>query len=372
LKIKTRLAKAGGDPDPTTGALVPPIHASSTYERDPDGGYSRGYVYARWANPTRTRLEETLADLEGGYGAAVFPAGMAAVDGILRTLEPGDHVILPGDVYHATRQLLREILSTMGVEYSEAEYSNPESISAASRPDTRLILIETPSNPLCKITDIRAASDLAREAGIETVVDNTWATPLLQRPLELGADYVVHSLTKYLSGHSDVLAGAVVSRAASPRFERLRHIQRVAGSVASPFDCWLTLRGIRSLGARMKLHCSNARALADYLVAHPRVTRVHYPGLTSHPLHELARRQMDDFGAMMSFEIDGDERDAVDVAARVEVFTRATSLGGTESLIEHRASIESKPTSTPVTLLRLSVGLEDIDDLIEDLDRALQ
>jgi cystathionine gamma-synthase len=316
-------------------------------------------------------LEETLADLEGGAAAAAFPAGMSAIDSLLRTLDAGDHVIIPDDVYHATRQLLREILSAAGVVYTEADFGKPDDVAASIRPETRLIWIESPSNPLCKIADIRALSHIARESGADVVVDNTWMTPLLQRPFELGADYVVHSLTKFLSGHSDVLAGAVVGRNEGGRFERLKDIQRIAGAVASPFDCWLTLRGIRSLGARMQLHCANARKVADFLNQHPRVVRVHYPGLPSHPLHEVARSQMADYGAMMSFEIDGDEQDALEVAARVRVFVRATSLGGTESLIEHRASIESKPTSTPPSLLRLSIGLEDADDLIEDLEQAL-
>jgi cystathionine gamma-synthase len=371
MNIRTKLAKAGTAPDAETGALTPPLHTSSTYERDSDGSYSRGFVYSRWANPTRSRLEETLADLEGGFAAAAFPAGMSAIDTLLRTLEPGDHVLLSDDVYHATRQLLREVLSICGVSYSEADYSDPASVTSSIRPETRLVWIETPSNPLCKITDIRSVAAAASQVGAETVVDNTWMTPLLQRPFELGADYVVHSMTKYLSGHSDVLAGAVVSKKETARHEKLVHIQRVAGSVAAPFDCWLTLRGIRSLGARMRLHCENARRIADFVSRHPKVARTHYPGLSSHPLHEVASRQMDDFGAMMSFEVEGSEQDAIDVAARVAVFVRATSLGGTESLIEHRASIESKPTTTPATLLRLSIGLEDVDDLINDLEKAL-
>lgn len=371
MKIRTRLAQAGGEPDPTTGALVPPIYASSTFERDADGSYSRGYVYSRWANPTRTRLEETLADLEGGFAAAVFPAGMSAIDTLLRTLDPGDHVVLPDDVYHATRQLLREVLSGAGITFSEADFGNHEDVIRAVRPETRLIWIESPSNPLCKISDIRAVVEGLPHRDVEVVVDNTWMTPLLQRPFELGADYVVHSMTKFLSGHSDVLAGAVVTKRDTERFQRMQHIQRIAGAVASPFDCWLTLRGIRSLGARMRLHCENARRISGFLDDRPNVSRVHYPGLPDHPLHEVARRQMDDFGAMLSFEVEGDESDALRVASRVNVFRRATSLGGTESLIEHRASIESKPTSTPPTLLRLSIGLEDADDLIRDLDKAL-
>ena len=371
MKLQTRLAKAGGPPDAETGAVVPPIHTSTTYERDPDGGYSRGFVYSRWSNPTRTLLEETLADLEGGAAAAAFPAGMAAVDALLRTLEPGDHILLPDDVYHAVRQLLRDVYHPLGIRYSEVDFGDIDGIRQSIEPETKLVWIETPSNPLCKITDIRRVVEIAHDAGAEVVADNTWMTPVLQRPLELGADYVIHSMTKYLSGHSDVLGGALVAVRESERFGRVKHMQQVGGAVAAPFDCWLTLRGIRSLGARMRLHCENAQRVAAFLDAHPRVVKVHYPGLETHPGHDVAASQTDGFGAMLSFEIEGGEADALRVTAGVEVFVRATSLGGTESLIEHRASIESKPTTTPPSLLRVSVGLEDADDLIEDLDRAL-
>ena len=371
MKLQTRLAKAGARPDPETGAVVPPIHTSTTYERDADGSYPRGFTYSRWANPTRSLLEDTLAELEGGTGGAAFPAGMAAIDTLLRTLEPGDHVLLADDVYHATRQLLREILSTTGISYSEADFSDLDSVGGGLLPNTKLVWIETPSNPLCKVSDIEAIARLAHGAEAEVVVDNTWMTPVLQRPFELGADFVVHSMTKYLSGHSDVLGGAVVSRHESARFERLKHIQKVAGNVAAPFDCWLTLRGIRSLAARIRLHGEGATSVATFLSRHPRVTKVHFAGLPDHPGHEVAARQCDGFGAMLSFEIDGSETDALAVAGKAKVFVRATSLGGTESLIEHRASIESKPTSTPPTLIRLSIGLEHPDDLVADLEQAL-
>lgn len=369
--IETKVAHAGGDPDVETGALTPPIHPATTYERDPDGGYERGYVYTRWANPTRTRLEETLADLEGGAGALVTPSGMSAVDSLLRTLRPGDHIVISDDVYHATRQLLREFLSRWGIRYTEVDPADETKLTESIEDQTRLIWLETPSNPLCRVTDIAAVSRIAAGRSIEVVVDSTWTTPVLQRPLELGADYVVHSVTKYLSGHSDVLAGALIAKRSEGRFDDARRLQQVAGNVASPFDCWLALRGIRSLGARMKVHCQSAMEVAAFLSDHPRVVHAHYPGLPSHKGHEIAKRQMDGFGGMMSFEFDGNEAASLAVVAATEVFTRATSLGGTESLIEHRASIESKPTRTPENLIRLSIGLEHAADLISDLKQAL-
>lgn len=371
LAIETRLAKAGCGQDSATGAVTPPIYPATTFERDEDGGYGREFVYSRWANPTRQLLERTLADLEGGSAAAAFPSGMAGIDTLLRTLSPGDHVVLPDDVYHTTRQSLRVIMDGAGVTFTSVDLSDTVALRSAMKPTTRLVWIETPSNPLCKITDIAEVTQVAHEAGADVVVDNTWMTPLLQRPFEYDVDFVVHSMTKYLSGHSDVLAGAVVARQQTDRFARLMTLQRVGGSVASPFDCWLTLRGMRSLVPRMRLHCENARQLARFLERDARVSRVHYPGLETHALHDVALRQMNDFGGMLSFEAGATEEEALAVAARVRVFVRATSLGGTESLIEHRASIESKPTSTPPGLLRVSVGLESVADLIADLDQAL-
>jgi len=370
-RIETKVAQAGRGPDAETGALIPPIHTSTTFERDADGSYPRGYVYSRWSNPTRSLLERTLADLEGGADAILCPSGMSAIDTLLRTLSPGDHVVLAADVYHATRQLLREFLGAWGIRYVEVDLADSEALEASFEERTRLVWIETPSNPLCKITDIETVSTAAHARSAEVLVDSTWTTPVVQRPFEHGADYVIHSVTKYLSGHSDVLAGALISAKAGGRFAEAKRLQTVAGNVASPFDCWLALRGIRSLGARMRLHCETAARVAQFLSQHSKVERVYYPGLTSHPGHEIARRQMRAFGGMMSFLYDGDEAATLAVAGATQVFTRATSLGGTESLIEHRASIESKPTRTPVNLLRLSIGLEHPDDLIDDLDRAL-
>ncbi len=370
--LETRIAQAGCEIDPRTGAVTPPIHLTTTFERAVDGSYPHGFTYARWGNPTRNLFEETLADLEGGEAAAAFGSGMAAASTVLMALKPGDHLVVGDDVYHTVRAQLRDTWAAWGLTWTEVDQCDVAGVTAALRPQTRLVWIETPSNPMGKIADIAALAAVARAHGAALLVDGTWTTPYLQRPLELGADLVLHSVTKYLAGHSDVLCGAVVSRSADhPLFLRIRALQAGAGAVAAPFDCWLALRGMRSLAARIRLQCESARRIADFLLGHARVARVYYPGLPGHPGHAVAARQMTDFGAMLSFEVDGREEDAIEVAARVRVFTRATSLGGTESLIEHRASIESQPTRTPPTLLRLSVGLESADDLIEDLVQAL-
>ena len=297
---------------------------------------------------------------------------MAAATALLQTLEPGSHVLIPDDVYYGVRNLLENVFANQGLHYSTADFTDLEAVRAALRPNTRLIWAETPSNPLLKITDLAGLARLAREIGARLVVDSTWAPPPVQRPLDLGADLVLHSLTKYLSGHSDVMGGALIAREADDFFARIRMIQQTAGAVLDPFSAWLTLRGLRTLAVRIQRQCENARRLAAFLRDHPRVKRVYYPGLPDHPGHEIARRQMRDFGAMLSFEVDGDAAQALAVAARTRVFMRATSLGGTESLIEHRASIETPPTRTPPNLLRLSVGLEHVDDLLADLSQALE
>jgi cystathionine gamma-synthase len=382
--LRTRLAQAGCHPDPQTGALTPPLHLATTFERPASGDYGDGYVYARWGNPTRDLLEATLAAVErgaldggtqgeadGGAEAAAFASGMAAAAAVLQSLHPGDHVLLPDDVYHNVRHLVRTTFSDWGLAYSEVDQTDLDAVRAALRPKTRLVWAETPSNPLLKITDIAALAEVAHDAGALLLVDGTWTTPLLQRPLALGADLVLHSATKYLGGHSDVLLGALVARRGLDLFERVRAIQKGAGAVADPFGSWLVLRGMRSLGARMPLHCANAQALAEALARHPAVEAVHYPGLPDHPGHAVALRQMDGYGGMLAFQVRGGAEEALGVAARVQLFTRATSLGGTESLIEHRASIESQPTPTPPNLLRVSVGLEFADDLIGDLTEAL-
>ena len=371
-RLETLLAQTGCDPDLPTRDLVSPIHLSTTYERAEDGSYPGGFMYSRNDNPNRSNFEATLMNLEGGAAAAAFASGMSATIAILQSLRPGDHVVIPDDVYYGVRRLLDEILVPWGLAYSRADFSRPESVRAAIKADTRLIWAETPSNPLSKITDLAEVARIAHDGDALLAVDATWTTPLLQRPLEHGADLVMHSVTKYLAGHSDVLGGVVVSRTADGLFERIRGYQITAGPVMEPFSAWLAMRGMRSLGPRMSVHCRNALAVATRLAEHPRVIAVHYAGLDAHPGHDVARRQMDDFGGMLSFQVGDEAKDALAVAARTRVFRRATSLGGTESLIEHRASIEKEPTPTPQNLLRLSVGLEHVDDLLSDLEQALQ
>ena len=374
LHLETRLAQAGCAPDPATGAIVPPIHLATTYERAADGSFPHGHVYTRTSNPTRDRFEAALADLEGGAACVAFASGMAAAHVLLQALRPGDHVVLPDDVYYGVRQLARTVMADGGLQFSTVDLSDLDALEAALRPETRLVWAETPSNPLLKITDLAAVAARARAAGAALVVDGTWTTPLLQRPLDadIAADVVLHSVTKYLGGHSDVLGGALVFREAGALYERVRHLQGLGGAVMDPFSAWLALRGMRSLGARLRLQCATARHLARVLDGHPRITTVHFPGLPAHPGHAVARQQMRDFGGMLSVEVDGGAEAAMAVAARVQVWTRATSLGGTESLIEHRASIEAPPSPTPPGLLRLSVGLEHAGDLVADLEQALR
>lgn len=375
MNFETIAAQAAHQIDGETGAVAPPIYLSTTFERDPDGDYSRGFVYSRVDNPNRRALEQCLALLEGGEAgnaeAAAFGSGSAATAAVFQALAPSDHVIAPDDCYHGTSKMLREIFAPWGLETSFVDMTDVDSVRQAVRPNTRLVWVETPSNPLLKITDIAQIAEIAKSAGARCACDNTWASPMLQRPFESGADLVVHSTTKYLSGHEDVTGGAVVSREDSEIFQRVRLIQNLCGAVPSPFDCWLTLRGIRTLPARMPVHSANAGRLARFLQDNPRVSAVYYPGLPDHPGHDIAARQMSDFGGMLSFQVAGGRDAAMDAAARVRLFVRATSLGGTQSLIEHRASIEGPDSPTPDDLLRVSVGLENADDLIADLAQAL-
>ena len=371
MKLETLAVHAGHQTDPTTGDVTPPIHLSTTYQRAEDGSYPQGFIYARGGNPNRTALEECLAALEGGESAAAFASGSAATMAVFQVLTPGDHVIAPNDVYHGTARMLKEIFAPWGLETTFLDMTQVSQLENAVRPNTRVVWVETPSNPLLKVTDIPAVSDIAHRAGAACVCDNTWATPALQRPLELGADLVVHATTKYLGGHSDVTGGAVVARAGDELFPRISRLQNTGGAVPSPFDCWLILRGIRTLPYRMRAHSENATKVMSYLSRHPSVEAVHYPGLEEHPGHPVAAQQMALFGGMASFQVKGGKDGAMAVAARVRLFTRATSLGGTESLIEHRASIEGPETNTPDNLLRVSIGLENAQDLIEDLAQAL-
>lgn len=368
---ETLLAHAGCAPDPATGAVVSPPYLTTTYERAADGSYPRGFQYARTGNPTRAQLEETLSNFEGGAGCVAFSSGMAAVMTVLQALPSDAHILLPDDVYYGVRQLITEAFEGHGLTTTAVDMTDLEALAAAVRPTTRLVWAETPSNPMLRITDLRAVADLAHNHDALLLVDGTWTTPLLQRPLEHGADFVLHSITKYLAGHSDVLGGAVIAAEEGAVFSRIRSIQEAGGAVLDPFSAWLALRGLRSLAPRLRLQCASARQIASFLDGHERVTTVHHPSLPHHPGYAVANRQMDDFGGMLSFEVDGAREEAMDVAGRVRVFRRATSLGGTESLIEHRASIEPDTSLTPDSLLRLSIGLEHVDDLVDDLTHAL-
>ena len=373
MKIETRAVHAGRRIDPATGAVTQPIYLSTTFERDPGGGYPLGFSYSREGNPNRQALEECLADLEGGKEALAFSSGLAVATAVIHGLEPGDHVVVADDVYWAFRKVIGDVFGKSSLETVYADMSDLDSLRAALRPNTRLVWLETPSNPLMKIADLAGVARIVREAGPHaiTVCDGTFATPVLQRPLDCGIDMVAHSTTKYMGGHSDVVGGALITRHDNYLFERARRTQKYGGAVPSPFDCWLTLRGIDTLPYRVRAHSDNAMRVAQFLAAHAGVEAVHYPGLTGHPGHAIAARQMSGFGGMLSFQARGGKDEAMAVAARCRLFIRATSLGGAHSLIEHRASIEGPLTRTPQNLLRLSVGLEHADDLIEDLAQAL-
>ena len=371
MNIETIAVHSGRGVDPATGAVTPPIHMSTTFERDGDGSYPTGFVYGRVGNPTRNLLEECVRDLEGGAAAAAFSSGMAAIMSVFQALSAGDHVIAPQDIYHGTARLLKERFARWGLDSTFVDMTDLDQVRKALNPSTRLILVETPSNPLLKITDIQAVSELAHRHGISCVCDNTWASPVLQRYLDLGADLALHSTTKYLGGHGDVTGGIVVGAREDGLFEEVRNIQLDGGAVPSPFDCWLLLRGIRTLPYRMRAHSENAARVAAFLDGHPKVEEVFFPGLEGHPGHNIARSQMSLFGGMLSFRVSGGAEEAFAVTSRVSLFTRATSLGSYESLIEHRASIEGPGSQTPNDLLRVSVGLENPDDLIADLEQAL-
>jgi cystathionine gamma-synthase len=374
MKFETRAVHAGRHIDAATGAVTPPIHLSTTFERSPDGQYPLGFSYSREENPNRRALEECLAELEGGSEALVFASGLAVSTAVLQSLEPGDHILVADDVYWGLRKVIGQIFGKSQIETEYVDTSSLDSVRGALRANTRMIWVETPSNPLMKITDLRALATLAREGGPNaiTVCDGTFATPVLQHPLECGIDLVVHSTTKYIGGHSDVVGGALITKHPNYLFERARAVQKYGGAVPSPFDCWLTRRGIDTLPYRVRAHADNAMRVARYLAGHPSVERVYYPGLETHPGHEIAKKQMEAFGGMLSFEVRGGREQAMGVAARCKLFIRATSLGGAHSLIEHRASVEGPQTRTPQNLLRVSVGLEHADDLIADLEQALQ
>jgi cystathionine gamma-synthase len=371
MKLETLAVHAGYHVDPSTGAVAAPVHLSMTFERSVDGTYPGGYVYSRTNNPNREALEKCAAALEGGAAAAAFASGSAAAMGVFQTLSPTDHVIAPRDVYHGTSDLLRDVFARWGLETTFVDMTDPANVRKALQPNTKLVWVETPSNPLLKITDIAGVAAIAHEAGALCACDNTWATPALQNPFLFGADLIVHASAKYLGGHCDAGGGLVIARNDDSFFAKVRKIQTMGGAVAAALDCWLVRRGIRTLPYRMRGHSENALKIARFLCQHDAVEAVHYPGLPGHPGHKIAARQMSQFGGMISFQVKGGPENAFQTVARAQVFTRAASLGGTESLIENRASLESRATRTPENLVRLSVGLENADDLVEDLAQAL-
>ncbi|MEV0434056.1 cystathionine gamma-synthase [Nocardia sp. GTS18] len=376
LGFSTRAVHAGYEPDPQTGAVNVPIYASSTFAQDGVGGMRGGYEYARTGNPTRTALEANLAALESGSYGRAFASGMAATDCALRAvLRPGDHIVIPDDAYGGTFRLIDKVFSQWGIEHSPAHIANLDEVRAAIRPNTKLVWIETPTNPLLSIGDIPALADIAHAAGAKLVVDNTFATPYLQQPLLLGADIVVHSTTKYLGGHSDVVGGALITND-QELDKAFAFLQNGAGAVPGPFDAFLTLRGIKTLAVRMEKHCDNAEVIAEFLSNHPAISKVIYPGMPTHPGYEVAQKQMRRSGGMISVRLAGGREAALKFCSRTTIFTLAESLGGIESLIEHpgamtHASTEGSALEVPADLVRLSVGIEDISDLLADIEQAL-
>ncbi len=374
--FETLAIHAGQEPDARTGAVVPPIFQTSTYAQDAVGSPRLGYEYARTANPTRDALQECLAALEGGRRGLAFASGLAAEDTLLRTAcGPGDHVVIPDDAYGGTFRLFSKVAQRWGLDWSAASVSNVDAIRAAMRPSTRIVWVETPTNPLLGIADIAALAQVAHEHGALLVVDNTFASPYLQQPLALGADVVVHSTTKYVGGHSDVVGGALIV-ADDTLGDELAFHQNAMGAINGPFDAWLTLRGIKTLGVRMDRHCDNAERIVAYLSQHRAVAGLYYPGLPEHPGHEVAAKQMRRFGGMVSFRATGGEAHAIEICNRTRLFTLGESLGGVESLIEHpgrmtHASAAGSPLEVPADLVRLSVGIETVDDLVADLDQAM-
>jgi cystathionine gamma-synthase len=372
MHFETIAVHGGTHPrDEKTGDVAPPIHLSTTFVHGADSAPDHGYLYIRDANPNGAQLEEALAKLENGRAALAFSSGMAAAAAALQSLPPGAHVLLPDDSYYGVRALANEYFPRWGMSATFVGMEDLDAVRAAIRPGTRAIWAESPSNPLMKIVDLAALATIAHDVNSLFFVDNTFASPAIQRPLTFGADVVMHSTTKYLGGHSDVQGGALVFASGDAYCEAVAHTRKILGGVAAPFNSWLILRGIRSLAPRMRVHCANAHAIAAFLAGHPAVEVVHYPGLSSHPGHDIASRQMLDSGGMLSFRVKGGREAAIAVCAKVKLLTVATSLGGTETLIEHRASSEGPGSLTPQNLLRMSVGLEHPDDLIDDLAQAL-
>ncbi|MFN5334755.1 MAG: trans-sulfuration enzyme family protein [Bacteroidota bacterium] len=355
-------------------AVVSPLFLSTTFERGASGtDFPGGYIYSRYNNPNRQSLEEKIAAMEEGAACISFASGMAAANAIFQSLQSGDHIIMPDDTYFAVKHLLDLVFSRMGISYTAVDMTKTENVIAQIRKETKLIWIETPSNPLLKITDITAIAEIAKQHHCITVVDNTWPTPYFTKPLKLGADIVLHSTTKYLGGHCDILGGALVFNEPNEKYQLIRDLQRLGGAVPSPHDCWMLCRSLSTFSARMPIHARNAMQLAEFLEQHDTIEKVFYPGLPSHPQYDIARQQMKDgYGGMMSVLIKGDKTRALSVAGKLKLFKHATSLGGVESLVEHRQSIEGIHTTTPDNLLRISVGIEHIHDLISDWEEALK
>ncbi len=372
MKFQTRAIHSGMQTEGKNREIVPPISVSTIYQLDPEGRKEGDLHYTRLDNPNRRQLEILLADLEEGAEAAAFSSGVAAAAAVFQALDPGDHIILPEDIYAGNRKLVENIMLRWGLEADFITMNDPSDVEAAIRENTSLIWIETPSNPTMQITDIRSVCRNAADRKILTAVDNTWPTPVNQLPLQLGADLVVHSTTKYFGGHSDILGGAVIARESDDRFGRIRINQRLGGAVPSPHDCWLLSRSIRTLACRMKEHNRHAAIVAEYLTQEPAVEKVIYPGLESHPGHQVAKKQMMGFGGMVSFLIRGGSREAIEVVGRSKLINRATSLGGVESTWEHRRSSEGEGSRTPENLIRISVGLEHPDDLVDDIRASLK
>ena len=372
MKKETQAIHATNLVDETAGAIATPIFLSTTFAREADGSYPKGHMYSRNSNPNRDALEKGLAVLEGGAKAFAFGSGLAAVSAVFQCMKSGDHVLMPAVGYYASMKLAEEIMGPWGLQMTQVDMEDLEAIKSAIQPNTKLIWVETPANPLLGISDIQAICTLAHSHGIFVGVDNTIATPILQNPISLGADIVMHATTKYIGGHSDVLGGAIIVREEHDWSARIKRVQILMGATQNPLDCYLLTRGLKTLPLRMREHSASALTLAQKLEKHIAIEKVHYPGLTSHPQHELAKRQMPNgFSGMISIQIKGDEANARKVASKLKLFQQATSLGGVESLIEHRRSIEGPDSKTPGNLLRLSVGLEHVDDLWEDLDQAL-
>jgi len=371
MQIETIAIHAGNKNDKETGAVIQPITMSTTFLREADGSYPSGYIYSRSANPNRTQLENVLAKLENGADAAAFSSGNAAAMSVFQSLEPSTHIICPDDMYHGLRNQLKNLFAGV-LEFDFIDVNDDKVLWNHIRPNTVLIWLETPSNPLLKVTDIEKVVAIAKKQNIKVAVDNTFATPVCQQPLALGADLVMHSSTKYFGGHSDLMGGALITAEKSDWWQKIRDVQGYGGAIPSPMDCYYLVRSIKTLPYRVKGHVQNAQLLAKYLEKHPKIESVMYPGLQSHPQHQIAKSQMRYYGGMLSFCVKGGAKDAIMVISKLKLFTVATSLGGVETLIEHRASVEGPDTKTPQNLLRVSVGLEHIDDLIADMEQALK